>query len=267
MIIGIVGLGFVGGAMYASFCEKNIITHGYDKYKNGGIGNIQSILICDIIFLALPTPYDDNIQKYDIGPIHELCTILNDNNYTGPVIIKSTVEPYTANILSCKYTNLHIIHNPEFLSAKTAYDDFNNQTHIILGKATNCSYENLNKIEQFYKVHFPNAKISLCTSNESESVKLFANSFYATKVQFFTELYLLCNKMDCDYNNIKSMLLKNNWINSMHTTVPGSDGKISYGGLCFPKDTNALNSFMEKLNVPHKVLENVINERNELRDD
>ena len=73
--------------------------------------------------------------------------------------------------------------------------------------------------------------------------------------------------MDCDYNNIKSMLLKNNWINSMHTTVPGSDGKISYGGLCFPKDTNALNSFMEKLNVPHKVLENVINERNELRDD
>ena len=32
----------------------------------------------------------------------------------------------------------------------------------------------------------------------------------------------------------------------MHTNVPGTDGKLSYGGACFPKDTNALNNFMIK---------------------
>ena len=62
-------------------------------------------------------------------------------------------------------------------------------------------------------------------------------------------------------------MLKNNWINPMHTNVPGPDGLLSYGGLCFPKDTNALCSFMKKMNSPHKVLESVIIERNEMRDD
>ena len=60
-------------------------------------------------------------------------------------------------------------------------------------------------------------------------------------------------------------MLKNGWINPMHTTIPGPDGTISYGGLCFPKDTNALMYFMEKFDVPHNVLEATINERNIMR--
>ena len=53
----------------------------------------------------------------------------------------------------------------------------------------------------------------------------------------------------------------------MHTTVPGPDGKLSYGGYCFPKDTNALLQFMKNKNTPHKVLNSVVEERNEIRDD
>ena len=66
---------------------------------------------------------------------------------------------------------------------------------------------------------------------------------------------------------VKNMMLKNKWINHMHTTVPGPDGKLSYGGYCFPKDTNALLQFMKKMNSPHKVLEAIIDERNEMRTD
>jgi hypothetical protein len=62
-------------------------------------------------------------------------------------------------------------------------------------------------------------------------------------------------------------MLNNNWINPMHTVIPGPDGKISYGGLCFPKDTNALNEYMKKLGTPHNVLEACINERNSMRQD
>ena len=61
-------------------------------------------------------------------------------------------------------------------------------------------------------------------------------------------------------------MLNNNWINPMHTKVPGTDGKLSYGGACFPKDTNALLSFMKKNNSNHKVLESCIFERNFLRE-
>ena len=109
--------------------------------------------------------------------------------------------------------------------------------------------------------------MSLSTCLESESMKSFVNCYYSVKVQFFTELYLLCQKNGSDYNKIKDMMLKNNWINPMHTTVPGPDGQVSYGGLCFPKDTNALNEYMKREGTPNKVLDSCIEERNDMRKD
>ena len=53
----------------------------------------------------------------------------------------------------------------------------------------------------------------------------------------------------------------------MHTNVPGSDGNISYGGLCFPKDTKALNSYMKKYNSNNLILDSSIKERDYLRND
>jgi UDPglucose 6-dehydrogenase len=158
-----------------------------------------------------------------------------------------------------------LIHNPEFLSAKTAQYDFLNQKHIILGLSHNFS-KNIDIIVNFYKKYFCD-NISIVDSTESESVKLFCNSFYASKIQIFTEFYLLCEKLNIDYNKVRNLMINNGWINKMHTDIPGNDGIISYGGLCFPKDTNALNSFMKKIKSPNKVLNSVINERNNMRID
>jgi UDPglucose 6-dehydrogenase len=125
----------------------------------------------------------------------------------------------------------------------------------------------LNLVRDFYQSLFPKAEISLCTSLESESMKIFCNTFYAVKVQYFTELYLICQKNGSDYDKIRDMMLKNGWINKMHTVIPGPDGQISYGGLCFPKDTNALLKYMEKLNTDNKVLKATVEERNDMRED
>lgn len=268
--VGIIGIGFVGSAMMRSFQEKNIKLNEnlfiYDKYKNGGMGNIKDIYSTDILFLALPTKYDTKSCKYDKVPIYETCKLLIENKYKGAVIIKSTVEPETTNNLSKEY-NLSFIHNPEFLTARTAYEDFHNQEHIVLGKGNNCEKKCFNNVVKFYKDLYPKAKISECTALESESMKIYANCYYATKVQFFTEIYLACKTNGSDYNKIVDMMIKNGWINKMHTKVPGPDGKISYGGLCFPKDTNALNKYYEELGVPHNVLASVITERNNMRND
>jgi UDP-glucose 6-dehydrogenase len=98
-------------------------------------------------------------------------------------------------------------------------------------------------------------------------MKSFVNCFYSVKVQFFTELYLLCQKNGSDYNKVKDMMLKNGWINPMHTTIPGPDGQISYGGYCFPKDTNALLQYMKNEESPSALMEACITERNEMRED
>ena len=97
-------------------------------------------------------------------------------------------------------------------------------------------------------------------------MKIFCNSFYASKIQLFNEYYLLCQSNGSDFDTIRKLMLKNNWINEMHTDVPGPDGNLSYGGACFPKDTNALCQYMKNQNTPHQVIEHVISERNEMRD-
>ena len=267
MKIGIAGLGFVGGAMEKSFKLKGINVIGYDKYKNGGIGSFNDLLNTNIIFLCLPTLFCENTNSYDKTAINEVCLELNSNEYNGLVVIKSTVEPETTENLSKKYYKLKIIHNPEFLTARTAFEDLHNQTHIVLGKGKNCNTETMKILEDFYKKYYPNAEISNCTSLESESMKIMCNSFYASKVMLFNEYYLLCKKNGSDFNKIHDLMLKNKWINPMHTDVPGPDGLLAYGGACFPKDTNALLQYMVSLNSNLKVLKAVIEERNELRDD
>ena len=268
--IGVIGLGFVGGAMYTSFLNKGVNKDnlsGYDKFKNGGIGSFEQMLKTDILFMALPTVYNVKLCKYDKKPIYETCDILSEKEYSGVIVIKSTVEPETTSNLCKKYSNLSFIHNPEFLTARTAYNDFHNQKHIVLGKGSTCSKEQLLLVRDFYSHYYKDSEISLCNSLESESMKIYLNCFYATKVQFFTEVYLACKANGSDYNVVKNIMLKNGWINKMHTTIPGPDGKISYGGLCFPKDTNALNRYYESLNVPNKLLNAVIEERNMMRED
>lgn len=266
MKISIVGLGFVGSVIYKVLTEKKYQVDGYDKYKNGGIGKLKYCLTSDITFLCLPTLYDEETKGYDMSPINETLEYLNKNNYQNLIVLKSTVLPNVTEELAIKY-NLNIVNNPEFLTARTAYFDFLNQNHIVLGKTSVCSQEQLKKIYYLYKKNWPCTKISLVSSTESEIMKLSCNCFYAIKVQFFNEMYLLCKNRDIDYNQVKNLMICNGWINPMHTQVPGPDGKLSYGGLCFPKDTKALNNYMKYLNIPNQVLTSTINERDMMRND
>ena len=260
MKIGVIGIGVVGSAISKSFQKRNIDVIEYDKYKN--IGSISLMDGCNIVFLCLPTLYSDELKCYDKSSIYDVCDNLEKNNFSGIVVIKSTVEPETTLNLSKKY-NLRFCHNPEFLTAKTAYEDFENQSHIVIGyieKDTGLI------LEKFYKHHYPSANISLCFSTESEMMKIGVNCFYAVKIQYFNEIYELCQKHEnTNYEIVRNLMLKNGWINPMHTNVPGTDGKLSYGGMCFPKDTNALLEHMKRMNSIHEVLGGTISERNKMR--
>ena len=263
--ISVFGLGFVGGSMLKSFQMKGVNAKGYDKFKDSD--SLDSCLDSDIAFLALPTLFDEETNEYDKSCIQEVCMQLSEANYKGIVVIKSTVEPGTTMWLSKQYPSLSFVHNPEFLTAATAFEDFHNQKHIVLGKPKQVDDKVYTTLTDFYAPLYPDAEFSYCSCDESESMKIFVNCFYSVKVQFFNEIYLLCEKSGFDYENVKSMMVKNGWINPMHTNVPGPDGQLSYGGYCFPKDTNALLNHMKREGTPHKVLEATVEERNEMRQD
>ena len=291
--IGIIGIGVLGKALLETYelinndnnnDNNNLVIKSYDKYNNTHIGktqcnikcnSIEEMIDCNIIFLCLPTEFCNVKKEYEKTEIYLVCAKLEELNYSGIVILKSTVEPKTTSHLSTIYSKLNIVHNPEFLTARTATEDYKNQKHIVLGFVDKYNYTYKNNfrdkeniimyLDTFFKLYFPFAKISICSSDESESMKLFCNSFYATKIQFFTEIKLLCDSLGIEYNNIRSLMLNNEWINPMHTTIPGPDGNISYGGKCFPKDIEALREVFEKMEVSHKVIDAVISENKEMR--
>ena len=262
MNIGICGIGVVGNSLLHYFQNKiNVIQ--YDKYKNGGIGSINKLLETSFVFLCLPTLYCDEKKEYDKTSIYEVCRYLSDNKYNGYVVIKSTVEPGTCRYLKNTY-NLKILHNPEFLTARTAIEDFENQNHIVIGGSSNDD-THIDELKKFYETYW-DATISTSIYEESELMKIGVNSFYAVKIQFFNEIYALANKYEnTNYTKITNMMLKNKWISPHHIQVPGTDGKLSYGGMCFPKDTNALYQLMLKKETPCEVLAGTILERNKLR--
>ena len=75
--IGIIGLGFVGGAMYKSFKEKGINVYGYDKFKDSD--SLEECLSCSILFLCLPTQFNESTSSYDKSCIEETLYSINNN--------------------------------------------------------------------------------------------------------------------------------------------------------------------------------------------
>lgn len=263
-IISVCGIGIVGNSIVKSLEKKEITVKKYDKYQN--YGKIEELTESPIIFLCLPTLYSSEKKEYDKTEIFNICEYLKSVKYNGIVVIKSTVEPGTCRMLKDIY-NLNILHNPEFLTAKTAEYDFENQNHIVIG-GEKITSKSINYLGNFYKKYWTTADISIATYEESELMKIGINSFYSVKIQFFNELYSLTNTFkNANYNKVVNMMLKNNWISPNHIQVPGTDGKLSYGGMCFPKDTNALYQLMLKKGTPCDVLGGTISERNKMRDD
>ena len=261
--VGICGMGFVGNAIFQflhPLPQLDVIP--YDKYKE--MNTLADLFATDVLFLCLPTPYQADLKTYDLQELDNVLASLANQGYTGAVLIKSTILPDYCMKMNQLYPGLKIIHNPEFLSARTAVVDFAQQKQIVLG-FTEQSQPLAAYIQTFYAELFPQAFISVSTSECSALMKLGCNSFYATKIQFFTELYLLCQDLHVPYNEVKEMMIKNEWIHPNHTEVPGSDEAISFGGACLPKDIAALKAYMQTLDVPCEVLQAVVRERDLMR--
>jgi len=265
VLLGVAGLGVVGGAVCTGFTKRGWTVKGYDKYKNGGMGSTADLLDCDIVFLCLPTLFSEEKGQYDHSAINEVVTSLSQSHYKGLVVLKSTVEPGTTQALSERFPNLDIAHNPEFLTARTAADDFEAQPHIVCGKTSSCDGDKFESLVSLYRSGWPDSTLSCCMSNESEACKSFGNCFYAAKVLVFNEYFLLCQKMGINFEQVVELMLLQGWVDPHHTKVPGPDGHMGFGGMCFPKDTSALLGLMTRTDSPHQVMKAVVEENKAIR--
>lgn len=155
-------------------------------------------------------------------------------------LIKSAVDPVFLKSASTVIRN--ITYSPEFLRGSHVHADpkseFLNQTFAIYG-GEDCRWWD----ELFRPVLFDLKEVRFLTLEQAAFSKYVENSFLATKVTFFNEMYRLYQKLGFKgFDQMVDAITLDPRIGRSHTQVPGPDGKFGYGGHCLPKDIAALRS-------------------------
>lgn len=245
-MIGIVGLGVVGAAVYHFFSQFITLGSIYDKFK--GFPLVSQLWECDIVFLCLPTP--TKYGKQDLSAIKDFFSLHAKKNQI--YVIKSTVLPYHARELLEEFSDYKIIFNPEFLSSYKANEDMEKETNIILGG--NPVY--CNRVAMFYKQVNEDLQIFIMTAEEACMFKYIHNLFGATKVTFWNVMYDICERENIDLRKITKIFRGMKNFAKQYEQI-SADGKRGFGGACYPKDLSAFNkqyqnSFLNMVEIVNK---------------
>ncbi|MDP2676991.1 MAG: hypothetical protein Q8O83_04905 [bacterium] len=252
--IGIVGLGMVGEPLKRYFelegfrRGKNLFCYDTDPKKNYS-DNVRS---SDVVFVTVPTPRNPDgscNSKIVESVIHE---------YADPdkvFIIKSTVEPGTAERLAKKY-KVKILFNPEFLTESRAWEDMINPDRQIVAHTASAKTHSSEILNLLPKAFFSSPgtlgayHFTRINATEAELGKYAGNAFGAVKVTFGNIFADVCNALEyvfkkeginvpIDYNNVRKMVAHDRrigdaWLDVEHGSYRG------FGGYCLPKDLDAL---------------------------
>lgn len=240
--VGVIGNGFVGESQAFAFSPTtDLRVYDIDPLKS--THSIEEIYECDFIFVCVPTPMrKDGTQ--DLSYVNRVFEQAKD--VTGPIwIIKSTVLPGTTEKLNFQFENLPIVFCPEFLTERTAKLDMLTQARIVIGGEDWAA----EKVAALFEQRFMNKHIIRTDSTTAELIKYMNNTFFATKVSIMNEFKLLADAIDANWEDALYGFAADGRIGDSHLHVPGPDGRLGYGGTCFPKDVNALIAFAKDQGV------------------
>ncbi len=253
MRVGVVGGGVVGHATARSYIEHVEEVRVYDIVKEKATHCLGFVLACDIVFVCLPTPQKKDSLECDTTCVEDFLASLPDDCLTQNYVLRSTVPIGFTKKMREKYSLPNLVHSPEFLTARCAVNDAQLPARNIIGgygnkdeslrpqiDAETNDYPCHTLLEKLYQSRYPHVPIHCMTSDESEAVKLFQNSFFAVKIAFFNECNQLAKKLGLDWQAVMNAILADGRISPSHTKVPGPDGLRGFGGTCLPKDLASL---------------------------
>ncbi len=274
MKITVIGTGYVGLVTGTCFAESgneviciDINAEKVKKMKNGHIPiyepgletlfhrNIKAnrlqfstdlkkgVDFGEIIFLALPTPEDEDGSAdlsyvMDVaGKIGDLLNQNDDNDYKI-IVNKSTVPVGTAAKVTEAIKNktskdFDVVSNPEFLREGFAVDDFMKPERIVVGTDSPKAQEKMRQLyEPFVRSGNP---ILMMDQRSAEITKYASNAFLALKITFMNEIANFAERVGANVDKIRIGMGTDSRIGKRFL-FPG----IGYGGSCFPKDVKAL---------------------------
>ncbi len=210
----------------------------------------------DIIFLALPTPEDEDGSadlSYVLGVADKIGRYISSYKV---IVDKSTVPVGTAEkvaqvISAHAQCDFDVVSNPEFLREGFAVDDFLKPERIVVGSSSERATALMQKLyAPFVRSGNP---VIVMDEKSAELTKYAANSFLAAKITFMNEVANYCEMVGADVDKVRVGMGTDSRIGKRFL-FPG----IGYGGSCFPKDVKALQKACRDAGYEFKILEAVI---------
>lgn len=232
LIIGIVGLGYVGIPLAVSFSKKyKVIGFDYNKnkierYKNGidvtnevGDDEIKASSIdftsdesklkeCDRIIVAVPTPVDENYNP-DLYPLQSASEIVGKNLKKDTIVIyESTVYPGLTEEVCMpileKESNMicgrdfKIAYSPERVNPGDKVHRFENIKKIVSGMDD----ETLEEVAKLYSSVLKNGVFKAASIKVAEAAKVIENSQRDVNIAFANEIAMMCDTLKIDTNDV-----------------------------------------------------------------
>ena len=210
----------------------------------------------EIIFLALPTPEDEDGSadlKYVLGVAEEIGKLITGYRV---IVDKSTVPVGTSDkvkeaIAKNAKVEFDVVSNPEFLREGFAVDDFLKPERIVIGAS---SERAVNLMKKLYKPFVRSGNpVIIMDERSAELTKYAANAFLATKITFMNEIANFCERVGADVDKVRIGMGTDSRIGKRFL-FPG----IGYGGSCFPKDVKALHKSGKDNKYDFQILDSVI---------
>ena len=259
MRVGIIGYGYVGSAVAASYPDDKILINDPKyKLKSKSIKKLKEK--CQAIFVCVPTPQSET-GECDTSILESVIT--NLEGYKGIVIAKSTASPKVYADLESRY-NIKLAHVPEFLTQARAKFDYVNPHKIVVG----CREEIRQQVADVIMtsaVNFERVDIEYCTIQEASFFKYLANTQLAIKVIVNNEYADLARRLGVKWERVVDIARTDYRLGATHWAVPGPDGQRGFGGACFPKDTAALAHIANTNDIELTVLSTAISKNKTYR--
>jgi UDPglucose 6-dehydrogenase len=244
----IIGSGVVGQATGKGFASKGHEVWFYDinkevlkQLEHEGFRitySVDKIMeSISIVFICIPNSYiflkDEFVFPELEKEVKNIAQYLNKQL----IVIRSTVLPGTTRRLSLLIPPEQLAYNPEFLREKTALEDFLNPDRIVIGVESPTAGLLLRSLYQEF--HKPIIEVSW---EVAEMAKLVSNAMLATKISFFNEVWMICQKMGIDADMVAEIVSLDKRIGPY-----GIKGGRPFGGKCLPKDLQGLIQFCERI--------------------
>jgi UDPglucose 6-dehydrogenase len=249
--IVIAGYGFVGKAhdeVLKNYFSTSIVDPKFNSNRVYDYPNADGVIIA----VATPKGLDNSCDMQNV------IKVIRDTRISTPILIKSTISLEGWYNIKRLYPTHTIAFSPEFLRAASAIEDFANTGNLYIG----------GDATDFWKNIFVTAfrgLIDIQTQFSPEELilnKYFENSFLATKVAFFNQIYDLCKAANINYDNVSYLVGSDYRIGHSHTVVTNDRG---FGGHCFPKDTSAILHTADSLGVNLSILREAVSYNKTIR--